>query len=70
MLRFPRLEAVMARPKFHESAIYILRPQKLSSQSFEFPRVLKTDFERINNALSRGISLFTLAHVPVNDFSR
>ena len=62
-----QLEAVTAKLKFHESAIYILRPQK---SSFELPMVLKTDFIRRKNARSRGISLFTLAYVPVNDFSR
>ena len=67
MICFHRLEAVTAKLKFHESAIYILRPQK---SSFELPKVLKTDFTRRKNALSRGISFFTLAHVPVNDFSR
>ena len=64
---FHRQEAVTAKLKFHESAIYILRPQKLS---FEIPVVLKTDLKRRKNALSRGISLTTWAHVPVNDFSR
>ena len=67
MICFHRLEAVTAKLKFHESAIYILRPQK---SSFELPMVLKTDFTRRENAPSRGISFFTLAYVPVNDFSR
>ena len=67
MICFHRLEAVTAKLKFHESSIYILRPQK---SSFELPMVLKTDFTRRKNDLSRGISFFTLAHVPVNDFSR
>ena len=62
-----RLEAVTAKFKFHESAIYILRPQK---SSFELPKDFKTDFTRKKNALLRGISFLTLAHVPVNDFSR
>ena len=64
MICFHRLEAVTAKLKFHESAIYI------NKSSFELPKVLKTDFTRRNNALSLGISFFTLAHVPVNDFSR
>ena len=67
MICFHRLEAVTAKLKFHESAIYILRSQK---SSFELPMVLKTDFTRGKNALLRGISFFTFAHVPVNDFSR
>ena len=67
MIFFHRLEAVTAKLKCHESAIYILRPQK---SSFELPKVLKTDFTRRKNALLRGISFCTLAHVPVNDFSR
>ena len=64
---FHRPEAVTAKLKFYESAIYILQPQK---SSFELPKVLKTDFKRRKNALSRGISFFALAHVPVNDFGR
>ena len=64
---FHRPEAITAKLKFHESAIYILQPQK---SSFELPKVLKTDFKRRKNALSRGISFFALAHVPVNDFGR
>ena len=56
MICFHRRKAVTARLKFHESAIYILRPQK---SSFEVPVVLKTDFKRRKNALSRGISLTT-----------
>ena len=67
MICFHKREAVTANLKFHESAIYILRPQK---SSFELPKVLKTDFTRRKNDLSRGISFFTLAYVPVNDFSR
>ena len=53
---FSSTEAVTAKLKFHESAIYILRPQK---SSFELPVVLKTDFKRRKNALSPGISLIT-----------
>ena len=30
--------------------------------------VLKTDFKRRNNALLCGIGLFTVSHVPVDDF--
>ena len=52
--------------KFHKSTTCILGPQK---SSFKLPMVLKTDFKRGNNALSRGISLYTLGYVPVNDFS-
>ena len=52
---FHRPEAVTAKLKFHESAIYILQPQK---SSFELLKVLKTDFKRQKNALSRGISFF------------
>ena len=67
ILSFRRREAVTAKLKFHESAIYILGPQKFS---FELPVVLKTDFERRKSALERDIGLFALTHVPVNDFSR
>lgn len=64
---FRRREAVKAKLKIHESAIYILRPQKFR---FELLKVLKTDFQRRKNTLLGGISFLTLAHVPVNDFSR
>ena len=67
MIYFHQRETVTAKLKCHEGAIYILQPQK---SSFELPKVLKTDFTRRKNSLSRGISFFTLAHVPVNDFSR
>ena len=67
MICFHQREAITAKLEFHESAIYILRPQK---SSFELPKVLKTDFTKRKNALSHGISFFTLAHVPVNNFSR
>ena len=56
MICFHRRKAVTAKLKFHESAIYILRPQ---NSSFEIPVVLKTDFKRRKNALSRSISLTT-----------
>ena len=33
------------------------------------PIVLKTDFVRRNDALSRGVNLYPQRHVPVDDFS-
>ena len=41
------------------------RPQKFS---FKLPVVLKTDFERRDNALYRGLRLVTEIEVPVDDF--
>ena len=45
-----------AKLKFHEKF------------SFELPIVLKTDFIRTNDALSRDINLYPQHHIPVDDF--
>ena len=51
--------------KLHESSIFISWPQTFS---FELLMVLKTDFERRSNSFLHGIRLFTVGHVPVDDF--
>ena len=52
--------------KFHQSTSCNSRPQKFPSV---LPIVLKADFIRRNDALSRGVNLYPQRHVPVDDFS-
>ena len=62
---FWHLPAEVGKLKFKKSTTCIFWPQKFS---FKLPIVLKTDFKRRDNALKRGIRLFSEIEVPVDDF--